>query len=599
MSKLLLAACLLMTSPLMAQVNHKSTTLPLNQETSDRLIRRDEEQDFRVNLRKDQYYTIIAEQKGIDLVLTLKDKNGKTIKKIDSPNGRFGPEKMIFSPDTTAPFSLTLKPLADSSNSNEGKYSIVVKSLPAKLPRFTTQQLYQDFDILKNAFIETRVGLWYSSYALFDSLCSAQRNKIRNNMNALEFYRIMAPVVTYTHEGHCNIRPSDETGSYIRQNYGYFPFLVKILQGKIYILNDLDGLKTRGLMITKINGQSADSIMQVFRNIEPGDGYSTTSFDHWIGSAFSRYYASFFNPVTTFDLELEHPGTHQKTVYKNVPACSVKRFVRLSDSLAAALPNYRSKDGATFVLDSSNSTGILTVTSFSLDDYEGRRKGFKRFLAETFKTLKEQQVKHLVIDVRDNGGGEQGMEDHLLSYLISKPYSKYKYVEIPAFTFSFLRYSDRKKNPAGLTQELQEEFYQAGDGRYLNKKGYYEGDSVKADHFDGDLCILISGYTFSGGSEFAAMAKNYTRARFIGEETGGGYYGNTSGTFIRYILPNTQLTGRIPLCKFVPETLNNSIPFGHGVIPDHYIQPTIDDYLNGRDVEMAYAKALFAGKSKP
>ncbi len=599
MSKLLLLPCLMMAFPLMARVNDKSTTLKLNQETSDRLIRHNEEQDFKIALQKNQYYTIIAEQKGIDLVLTLKDKNGKKIKKIDSPNGKFGPEQLVFSPDTTAIFSLALQPLADSTNAREGKYSIVVHSLPATLPKFTTQQLSEDFDILKNAFIETRVGLWYNSYAQFDSLCSIQKSKIKNGMNALEFYRIMAPVVTYTHEGHCTIRPSEQASNYIRQNYGYFPFLVKVLQGKVYILHDLDGLKTRGQMVTKINGVSADSIMQVFRDIEPTDGYNTTSYDHWIGSAFSKYYASFFPPAKTFDLELEQPGTHQKTVYKNVPAYSVKKFVRLSDSLTATLPGYNAQPASGFSLDSSTSTAILTVNSFSLDDYKDGRKGFKNFLASTFKTLKEQKVQHLIIDIRQNGGGEQGMEDHLLSYLISEPYIKYRYVEIPAFTFSFTRYSDRKNNPAALTRELEEEFYLTGDGRYRNRKGYYEGDSLKADSFKGDVSILISGYTFSGGSEFAALARNYTRAHFIGEETGGGYYGNTSGTFIRYTLPHTQLTGRIPLCKFVPEVKDNNIPFGHGIIPDYYIQPTIADYLDGRDVELEYARKMVQAQNKP
>lgn len=125
-------------------------------------------------------------------------------------------------------------------------------------------------------------------------------------------------------------------------------------------------------------------------------------------------------------------------------------------------------------------------------------------------------------------------------------------------------------------------------------KGHYEGDSVGDNNFKGDISILISGLTFSGGSEFAALAKNHTTAKFIGEETGGGYYGNTSGSDVFYTLPNTRLTGRIPLCKFVVQVKDDSIPFGHGLVPDYHVQPTIGDYLKGRDVEMAYAKKMMA-----
>ena len=161
------------------------------------------------------------------------------------------------------------------------------------------------------------------------------------------------------------------------------------------------------------------------------------------------------------------------------------------------------------------------------------------------------------------------MEDMLLSHLITENYHKYKYVEIPSFTYSFLKFTDYKGEQDTLKSELSEEFYQTSDGRYLNKKGFYEGCSPNSIHFDGTIYILISGLTFSGGSEFAALAKNYTNAIFIGEETGGGYYGNTSGSYLKFTLPNTQLKGRVPLCKFVVETQNNSIPFGRGIIPDY------------------------------
>lgn len=60
------------------------------------------------------------------------------------------------------------------------------------------------------------------------------KSKIKNNMNALEFYKIVAPIVAFTKEGHCFIHTSDETNSFIGQHYNYFPFFVKVLEGKVY-----------------------------------------------------------------------------------------------------------------------------------------------------------------------------------------------------------------------------------------------------------------------------------------------------------------------------------------------------------------------------
>ena len=104
--------------------------------------------------------------------------------------------------------------------------------------------------------------------------------------------------------------------------------------------------------------------------------------------------------------------------------------------------------------------------------------------------------------------------------------------------------------------------------------------------------MLTSGLTYSGGSEFATLLKNYTKALFVGEEVGGGYYGNTSGNRIVLKLPNTQLNIGIPILKFVLSTPIDNNPIGHGVLPDYYVQPNISQFLEGYDAEMEYVKKM-------
>lgn len=593
MTKFILLSTILISTLTFGQQNNVTNLLELNQEKKDLKISRNEEQNFSLNLKKDTYYSIVASQQGIDLVVTLKDKNGKTTESVDTPNGMFGPEKIVFSPDNSELFSISIKPLDEKANSKSGKYSIVYNEISKTLKNISSKELIQDFDILQNAYYETKIGLWYNTKQQFDSICNIQKSKIKNNMNALEFFRILSPIVAFTKEGHSNIRVSDETSAYLKQNASYFPFCVKILDKKVYLLNDLENYKTKGLMISKINDENIDTILDKFLSIEPADGYNTTSKYHWIENAFSKYYARYFDPVQSFKIELINPKNNEKIVY-NIPSYSFKDYIKLYPKIVETIPNYNYKDASSFTIDNNTSTATITVNSFALDSYKDKRNGFKTFLKNTFKEINNQKIKHLIIDIRKNEGGEQGMEDHLLSYLISEKYVKYKYVEIPAFTCSFLEYTDYKNQDAILKKELKKDFYEAKDGKIINKKGHYEGDKPNKNNFKGDIYILISGLTFSGGSEFAALAKNFTNAKFIGEETGGGYYGNTSGNFLKFTLPNTGLTGRIPICKFVVATNKNETPFGRGLFPDYSIQPTIEEYLNGFDTEMEYTKKLIS-----
>ena len=593
MTKFLILTSILISSLAFGQQNQQAKSLELNQEINDLQINRNEEQKFNLNLEKDKYYSIIASQQGIDLVITLKDKNNKLIQEVDSPNGMFGPEKIVFSPNNSGIFNISVIALDEKENSQKGKYSIVLKRISKMLNTFKTSQLNQDFDMLKNALIETRVGLWYNSKVQFDSICTIQKNKIKENMNALDFYKIVAPIVAYTKEGHSNISLSDELSLNIKQNGKHFPFLVKILEGKVYLINDLDNLKTKGFVVTKINNNPIEKILETFLKIEPSDGFNLTSKYKWIETVFSKYYLRFFefNPKS-FEIELINPKTNEKLIYKNIQSYSFKDFSILSSKVETQIPNYSFIEPALFSIDKKMNAATLTINDMATNVYKNGRKGFQLFLENSFASIAEQNISNLIIDLRKCEGGTQGMEDHLLTYLIDKEYQKYKYVEIPAFNYSFIKYSNYNGKENELTDDLKTDFYQSFDGRFLNKKGHYEGEKPKAKKFSGAVYVLIGGLTFSGGSELASLIKNYTNAIFIGEETGGGYYGNTSGSFITYALSNTGLSGRIPLCKFAVETNKNEIPFGRGLLPDFKIQPTIEEYLNNYDAEMEYTKKL-------
>ncbi|WP_313361328.1 S41 family peptidase [Empedobacter sp.] len=136
---------------------------------------------------------------------------------------------------------------------------------------------------------------------------------------------------------------------------------------------------------------------------------------------------------------------------------------------------------------------------------------------------------------------------------------------------------------------LKEEHELTKDGRILRKKDVLPTVKPQKNTFKGNIYILCSGKTYSGGSEFVSIAKSYSNAIIIGEETGGGFYGQTSGSYVQLLLPNSQLKVRIPLLKFYTTFTSDKIPFGRGVIPDYEVEPTFEEYINGTDSELEFA----------
>jgi len=97
--------------------------------------------------------------------------------------------------------------------------------------------------------------------------------------------------------------------------------------------------------------------------------------------------------------------------------------------------------------------------------------------------------------------------------------------------------------------------------------------------------LHLCGPSFSATSLLCNNLKGQKNILLVGEETGGGWHGN-SGIMIPDIkLPNTKTSVRLPLYrvvqyKHVPKT-------GTGVLPDWYIGTSYEALIKGYDYKMS------------
>ena len=76
----------------------------------------------------------------------------------------------------------------------------------------------------------------------------------------------------------------------------------------------------------------------------------------------------------------------------------------------------------------------------------------------------------------------------------------------------------------------------------------------------------------------------------VGQESGGGYQGNTSGMMPKTKIP-TGLEITVPLLKYT-NAVDPMVNIGHGTIPHHAVAPTLDDWIEKKDVEMEFVMQL-------
>ncbi|HVG40953.1 MAG TPA: hypothetical protein VM888_05020, partial [Chitinophagaceae bacterium] len=88
--------------------------------------------------------------------------------------------------------------------------------------------------------------------------------------------------------------------------------------------------------------------------------------------------------------------------------------------------------------------------------------------------------------------------------------------------------------------------------------------------------------------------RNQANVTIVGEETGGGSYGNNAWLIPDVTLPITGVRFRLPLFRLV---INKEEPKGWGVMPEVEVGPTVESIRQNRDFKMEKVVQLIKEKN--
>ena len=439
----------------------------------------------------------------------------------------------------------------------------------AQKQTFAATQIKEDLDFLKSELTKKHPNLYlYSRPEVFDSFFAELYQHIPDSMTELEVYRLITPVSSIIKDGHTLFFPSDRTVEYYYQNGLYFPFKIYwdgktlfVAMSFCYTQDIPDGAE-----IISINGVEAAGIMKYCLSRMMRDGENETYPVGVLNNWFNEYYSYFFGHPDTFNIRyrLGDGAIQGKTINAlNRKDIAINRDKRYPERQFGRVKNH----GITLEFMDESKTAILTIKDFHkaiLKQSYGQK--FPQTIKRYFSQISEKGVEHLVLDMRDNQGGEMGYGVLLLSYLLDEPFS------------------------------IVEEYFKVGDpaadpqNRNIKCKGPSMGTfKPKSNVFRGKLSVLVNSGSFSNTSIVSSALRHYKKGVFIGEETGGNP-NIICGSVQNKTLPNTKIKVEIPTLRFVLRDKENNT--GKGLIPEHLIRPSIQDIIHNRDVVKAYATGL-------
>ncbi|GAB3750385.1 S41 family peptidase [Lysobacter olei] len=376
----------------------------------------------------------------------------------------------------------------------------------------------------------------------WDALYIATLPEVRAATSTQAYYRVLKRFVAQLRDGHSSIRLPDPVADQLEAQPGVRTALV---EGRVFVDALLDpalaatGL-ARGMEIMAIEGQPVQAWAKA--HIAPYQPASTPQ-----DLAARTYERALLSGAVDRPAQVTVRDASGKQRTLSLPRMTAKAFQEAYWG------------GPTFQMRMlPGNVAYVRILHFG---NSSAADGFREHFAEIAK------ADGLVIDVRENGGGNSDEGYKLLSMLTDKPFHGSRW-QTREYVPTYRAWGRPETTHAEAASQMQPD----GTLRY-----------------DGRVVVLTSARTYSAAEDFVVAFDAMQRGRIVGEPTGG-----STGQPLLFSLPGG---GTARIC-----TKRDSYPDGRafvgvGVQPQVAVAPRIADLRVGRDTVLEAALALLRNRA--
>ncbi|WEK36878.1 MAG: S41 family peptidase [Candidatus Pseudobacter hemicellulosilyticus] len=460
--------------------------------------------------------------------------------------------------------------------------------------------LREDYTLFRNVLEESHPGLyWFSPKDTMDRYFQEGYQQLNDSLTEPEFRRLLSYVASRINCGHTTVKYSKKYSRYLDTlRQPIFPLSMKVWPDSMVVaanLNRRDSILRRGTVITAIDGHSTRQLTDTFFSLLSGDGHILTGKYQSLSNrgSFGGFYRTVYGLRDQFRIRYIDPtGNEQEVmtpVYNPPPDTPVKNITAQGNrkpEKEAPRPVIL-RGSRNIQLDTTLHSAYMTVNTFE------RGHTLKRFFRRSFRELQRRDMRYLVLDVRGNGGGDAGNSTLLTRYLADH---RFILADSLYAVKRSSRYSQHIQWQSVFWMMTQFMTRKRSDGHY--HFGYFEKHAFrpkKRHHFNGDIYILTGGNSFSATTLFAKVLKGQSNVKIVGEETGGGAYGNNAWMIPDVTLPNTRVRFRLPRFRMVVD--KDLVAAGRGILPDIEVAATAESIRLGTDPKIDTVRQLILQKA--
>lgn len=478
-----------------------------------------------------------------------------------------------------------------------GWFPLLAQQSTQLIPKQSPEQLREDLHTLKKILEANHPSMyWYTPQHQLDSVFNNTLLQIQDSMNEISFKNLVAAYISQIKCGHTTVRNSKSfVKHFSKRPQLSFPLNIKVWDDSLVVINSLnpkDSVFTRGTKIIQINGRTGRQFLDTFSPFISGDGPGTAFACQLVSGNFGGFYRTIIGLDSAYHITyINKQGVRADTLLHNFNPLSINMSAESMAKMKMQRPSRRElriarrEEKRQLRIDSTTQTAYMRLGSFS-------GSGTAHFIKSSFRKIKNGNVQQLVIDVRTNGGGKVSNSTLLTRYISDHPF---RVADSVVRNQKGLEYGSRFQQSWIYALGLVFTSRKQSDGRYHFSR--FENkiwQPKEKNHFSGPVYLVQGGYSFSAATLFLGELKGQQNVKLVGEETGGGYYGNSAMMIPICILPNSGLRVSVPLYRLV---INKERPKGGGVLPDIYVPPSSEAIRKGVDAKMEKIRSLILQKA--
>ncbi len=450
-------------------------------------------------------------------------------------------------------------------------------------PELSAEQAQRDLRILKRALVDLHPGLYrYATPAQIDAGFAAAQAEVAGGASRAQLYLLATRLAAAVRCGHTWVNPANQPPA-VQAMLGRqtLPLVLRWVEGRILVVASAAPAVPAGSELLAIEGLSpakiAAALMPYLRADGSSDGKRLVQLDDDAnGGAMQRLFPLLFPPGPE--------GWRLRLANGREVRAPVLTAAEREQALRAA--GWRERDPA-WRLRVDAGVAVLTLPSFAFWDH---RFDGAAFLDRTFDELAQRGIDRLVIDLRDNEGGDDALGRALLSHLIARPYTQ------PG---------SRRESAYERVPYVVARYLDTWDFGFFDRTGLVTKTAGRnwalpdspptvvmpaARPFKGRVVALVGPNNSSAGYLLARDLKASGAATLLGRPTGGNRRGLNGGQLAWITLPASGAAVDIPLvANFAPGD-----PPDASVQPDVVVRPRWADVAAGVDTELAAALRLLA-----